>query len=265
MPDAAPSPAPDWLIAAAWPAPASIHACVTTRLGPGISAPPYDRFNLGEHVGDQASAVSHNRARLCTALRLPAKPLWMQQVHGVLVSDDASLGKQTLPGPPVADAAITRQANVVLAVLSADCLPVFLCTEDGSELALIHAGWRGLAAGVIETCVGRMQSEPERLLAWLGPAIGRLAFEVGAEVRDAMCQGEPAAAAAFQALNRHPGAPAKWLCDLYLLARQRLHRLGLRSVSGGEFCTYRDAERFYSHRRDGRSGRMASLIWREPN
>ncbi len=254
--------APDWLITADWPAPASVRALVTTRRGPGGSAPPFARLNLGERVGDQPQTVARNRALLRAALRLPAEPLWLRQVHGIEVLDDPQRLTASMGTPAVADGAISRQANVVLAVLSADCLPVFLAARDGSEVALVHAGWRGLAAGVIEACVQRMHAAPAALLAWLGPAIGPTAFEVGAEVRDAMGADDPTAATAFSPCAPRPGTPPKWLCDLYQLARLRLLRLGVGAISGGGLCTYSDPTRFYSYRRDGECGRMASLIWR---
>lgn len=263
MIDSAGTEALDWLIPADWPAPAPVRALVTTRLGPGASAPPFARFNLGERVGDPPQVVAHNRAQLRATLRLPAEPLWLHQVHGVGVCDERSLSAADKVTPIVADAATTQQANVVLAVLTADCLPLFLAASDGSEIALVHAGWRGLAAGVIEACVRRMRSAPTELLAWLGPAIGPTAFEVGAEVRDALCADDPAAAAAFKPRNLPPDKPPKWFCDLYLLARLRLHRLGVNAISGGGLCTHSDATRFYSYRRDPVTGRMASLIWRE--
>ncbi|MGD9584721.1 MAG: peptidoglycan editing factor PgeF [Lysobacterales bacterium] len=246
-----------------WPAELPVRAVVTTRDGHGCSAGPYAHLNLGIWVGDQAQAVADNRALLGRTLGLPGEPHWLQQVHGSVVIDDQARSTADRPTPKPADAAITEQIDVVLAVLTADCLPLFLAASDGSEVALVHAGWRGLAAGVIEACVRRMRSAPNQLLAWLGPAIGPTAFEVGAEVRDALCADDPAAAAAFKPRNLPPDQPAKWFCDLYLLARLRLHRLGVGAISGGGLCTHSDATRFYSYRRDAVTGRMASLIWRE--
>lgn len=237
-------------IVPAWPAPPNVRALVTTRAG-GVSVGPYASMNPADHVGDAPAAVAENRRRLRALL--PAEPRWLKQVHGVAVADVGG----TATALPEADAAISRRANGVCAVLTADCLPVFLCDEGGSVVGVVHAGWRGLRAGVIEAAVARMRIPGERLLAYLGPAIGPQAFEVGAEVRDAFLAADPAAAAAFVPSV----APGKWLADLYRLARQRLARLGATRVFGGDACTYSDAGRFFSYRRDGAAGRMASLIW----
>lgn len=241
------------LIRPDWPAPAAVRACVTTRAG-GVSAPPYDALNLGAHVGDAADAVVENRARLRRLL--PAEPVWLNQVHGIEVADvdhdDVASG-----APPVADAAVARQPGRVCAVLTADCLPVLLCDESGSVVAAAHAGWRGLLGGVLEATLERMAVPPHATLAWLGPAIGPQAFEVGDEVRAAFIAQEARASRGFV-----PAAQAgKWMADLYLLARQRLERAGVTRIHGGGLCTHSDAERFYSYRRDGQTGRLASLIW----
>lgn len=233
-----------------WPAPAHVRALVTTRAG-GMSRGPYAAMNLALHVGDDAAAVAENRRRL--RLRLPAEPLWLEQVHGTRAVDAAAAESGCR-----ADASVAGAREVVCAVLTADCLPVLLCDEAGSAVAAAHAGWRGLAGGVVESAVAAMRRPPESLLAWLGPAIGPQAFEVGDEVREAFLAGAPAAAAAFV-----PRAGGKWLADLYRLATLRLNALGVSRVFGGGFCTYREAERFYSFRREGRTGRMASLIWME--
>ncbi|MCX7168939.1 MAG: peptidoglycan editing factor PgeF [Proteobacteria bacterium] len=241
------------LIKPDWDAPPCVHALVTTRVG-GKSAGPYAGFNLAVHVGDDPAAVASNRVLLRQPpFRLPAEPLWLQQVHGtgVLTAEDYR-------GNSPADACLARSPGLVCAVLTADCLPLLFCADDASVIAAAHAGWRGLAAGVIETSVAAMAIEPERLLAWLGPAIGPTAFEVSADVREAFCRHDAAAEQAFM-----PRTNDKWLCDLYLLGRQRLARLGVRRVSGGECCTFGDAQRFYSYRRDGITGRMASCIWLE--
>lgn len=230
---------PEW-ITPDWPAPSSVRALVTTRSG--LSGDP--------------QAVAINRKRLRQEVpALPADPLWLNQVHGtqVLVAEDIRPGVK-----PLADACVAHTPGLVCAVLSADCLPLLLCDRDGTSVAAAHAGWRGLAAGVIESTVAAMQVEPACLLAWLGPAIGPAAFEVGDEVRAVFCQHDPRAAEAF--LTHGPG---KWLCDLYLLARQRLAALGVKRVSGGDWCTFSEPRRFYSYRRDGVTGRMASLIWLE--
>jgi polyphenol oxidase len=231
-----------------WTAPAGVRALSTTR-GGGVSASPWQSFNLGDHVGDDPRAVAANRATL--RRELPAEPAWLSQVHGTRCVD-AALAK---PGEQ-ADASFTRQRGVVCAVLAADCLPVLLCDERATVVGIAHAGWRGLAAGVIEATVAAMDEPGGRLMAWLGPAIGPQAFEVGDEVRQIFVAHDPQAADAFAA-----NAGGKWLCDIYRLARRRLHALGVRRVAGADFCTLNDAERFFSFRRDGVTGRMASLIW----
>lgn len=231
-----------------WPAPPHVHALVTTRRG-GVSIGPHASFNLADHVGDDPAAVAENRRRL--RMLLPAEPVWLKQVHGTCCIDAAKCGAGS-----EADASFTRQPGVVCAVLTADCLPVLLCDEAGTVVAAAHAGWRGLAAGVIEATVAVMGVPGERLLAWLGPAIGPESFEVGGEVRDAFIAHDPAAKAAFRARPN-----GKWLCDLYRLAASRLGKLGVCRVTSADFDTYRDARRFFSYRRDGVTGRMASLIW----
>jgi YfiH family protein len=250
---------PAVLIVPDWPAPANVRAVVTTRHLPGNSLPPFDAFNLGLRSGEDEAVVRSNRDLLRRALDLPAPPHWLRQIHGrqvVEFADRASRGPATDVAEPEADAAIARDAGVVLAILTADCLPILLCAEDGAEIAAIHAGWRGLSAGVIESCVAKMRTPPQRLIAWLGPAIGARSYEVGAEVRDAFVEADAAADVAFEATG-----PGHWLCNLYTLAHQRLHALGVTQVHGGGFDTLADP-RFYSYRRDaGASGRFASLIW----
>ena len=233
-----------------WPAPANVRAAVTTRAG-GVSHVPYDSFNLATHVGDDPAAVRENRARLRTALALPAEPLWLKQVHDVAVVDAAQGGAE-----PEADGAFAAQPGAVCAVLTADCLPVLLCNREGTKVAALHAGWRGLAGGVIETGVKVLGLPGNELLAWLGPAIGPESFEVGREVRAAFVQHNAQAAQAFRAAR-----DGKYLADIYLLARLRLQRLGVAAVYGGGFCTVTERARFFSYRRDGATGRMASLIW----
>jgi YfiH family protein len=245
--------APTHSLLADWPAPSSIRAFTTLRTGPGASSPPFDRFNLGLSCGDDPDHARANRERLLTSFGLPAAPLWLQQVHGAGVQRFGTLAH---PSEPTADAAVTAHANTVLAILTADCLPVLLCNEDGTEVAAAHAGWRGLAGGVLEATVAAMQSAPDHLLAWFGPAAGPRAYEVGAEVRDAFLASDPAAETAFTATRAE-----HWLVDLYALARQRLASVGVHRVFGGGLCTISDPTRFYSHRRDQRTGRMASLIW----
>ncbi len=233
-----------------WPAPPNVRAVTTTREG-GVSLPPYDSLNLADHVGDSAAAVLANRRHLGKQLDLPAEPRWLDQVHGNTAVDAATCGER-----PPADASFSRRAGVVCAVLTADCLPVLLCTRDGSAIAAAHAGWRGLVSGVLESTVEALGTEPQQLLAWLGPAIGPAAFEVGAEVREAFVAKHSAAGAAFTARVN-----GRWLADLYRLARIRLRAAGVGAVHGGGFCTLTDRERFYSFRRDKITGRMASLIW----
>lgn len=232
--------------------PSSVRTLVTMRDCPeGCSVAPYARFNLASHVGDDSLAVAANRQLLRRSL--PAEPCWLNQVHGtrVVAAEHAEPNTD-------ADACFSRSPNLVCAVLTADCLPVLLCAEDGSVVAAAHAGWRGLAAGVLEATVAAMNIPPKKLLAWLGPAIGATAFEVGDEVRAVFCRHDSRAEQAFMA-----NGSGKWLCDLYLLARQRLAAMGVTRVSGGDLCTFSDARRFYSYRRDGVTGRMAALIWRE--
>ena len=231
-----------------WPAPARVRSLQTLRNG-GCSPAPWDSFNLGDHVGDDPARVAANRADL--RRELPAEPLWLQQVHGITVFEaaDGTALRQ-------ADAAFARQAGKVCAVMTADCLPVLFCDRAGTVVAAAHAGWRGLLAGVLEATLEKMAVPPGEILAWLGPAIGPACFEVGDEVRAAFVARQPMAAAAFQA-----GAPGKWLADICLLARQRLHAAGVLSISGGQLCTVSEPQRFFSYRRAGVTGRMATLIW----
>lgn len=236
-----------------WPAPANVHAVVTTRAG-GVSRGAYASFNLAHHVGDDPQSVARNRARLREALRLPAEPLWLEQVHGAEVVDASAAA----PGV-VADGAYADRPGVVLAILTADCLPVFLCDRAGTRAALLHAGWRGLAAGIIEAGVRALATPAGELLAWLGPAIGPLSYQVGEEVRRAFVAQDASAAAAFR-----PDGAGRYRADLYALARWRLHALGVHAVFGGHHCTFLEHERFYSYRRDGACGRMASLLWLAP-
>ena len=232
-----------------WVAPARVRAIMTTRAG-GTSAAPYDSFNLATHVGDRADAVAENRRRLCAALSLPSEPAWLDQVHGNTV---AVLPEH--PGGP-ADAAVTFTPGPVCAVLVADCLPVFLASRAGDRVGIAHAGWRGLAAGVVEATIAALACGPRELVAWLGPSIGPSAFEVGEEVREAFVAADARAAAAFRR-----GRADRWIADLPALARRRLAGAGVGSVGGGGFCTVADATRFFSYRRDGATGRMAALAW----
>ncbi|HJV26982.1 MAG TPA: peptidoglycan editing factor PgeF [Aromatoleum sp.] len=240
---------PDW-IQPDWPAPSNVRAFVTTRHG-GVSSGPYASMNLGTHVGDSPAAVAQNRWLLRSCL--PAEPLWLDQVHGIGVADaDAAAD-----GAPKADASIATRPSAVCAIMTADCLPVLFCDDMGTVVAAAHAGWRGLAAGVLDAAVARMAVTPARILAWMGPAIGPDAFEVGDEVREAFCAGNPAAADAF----RPAAQRGKWMADLFLLARLRLATLGVTRIFGGGECTWSDPLRYFSYRRDGVTGRMASLVW----
>lgn len=243
---------PGW-IAPDWPAPPGVRAVATTRRLPGASPAPYDSFNLGARCGDAAEAVAANRASLAASLALPGMPLWLHQVHGADVVD-ADI--QDPESEWVADAAVARSADAVLAILTADCLPVLFASDDGSAIGAAHAGWRGLAGGVLEATLARLDIPAGRTIAWLGPAIGARSYEVGEDVRCAFVEADPGAASAFT-----PTRPHHWLCDLYALARRRLARAGVTGVYGGGFDTLADP-RFYSYRRDRDTGRFATLIWR---
>ena len=271
------------LIVPRWDAPSNVRAVTSTRRG-GVSSGEFASLNLGDHVGDEPARVAANRALLREALRLPAEPLWLEQVHGCDVADGwggdrgsgwgagwesgefrvssgeaLSAGCDTGGGRcPQADAAVAREPGRVCVVMTADCLPVLLCDDSGGVVAAAHAGWRGLLDGVIEATVASMRVAPQQVRAWLGPAIGPASFEVGPEVRERFCAVSAQAEVGFVA-----GVGGRWLADLYLLARQRLSSVGVQRISGGEHCTFRDQERFFSYRRDGRTGRMASLIWME--
>ncbi|HEU5398852.1 MAG TPA: peptidoglycan editing factor PgeF [Gammaproteobacteria bacterium] len=242
----------DWILPD-WPAPAQVRALSTTRFG-GVSKGVYASLNFGQHVGDDPASVTENRRRLVSALDLKQEPVWLKQVHGTQVV--------RLSGTPVqepADAAVTADRGMTCVVMTADCLPVLFCDRVGTTVAAAHAGWRGLSAGVLEATIGAMDKGPTELLAWLGPAIGPESYEVGEEVRQVFVSQDAGAATAFT-----PGkAPGKWWCDLYALARRRLEAAGLGRIYGGGLCTYADRERFFSFRRDGECGRMATLIYIE--
>jgi len=231
-----------------WPAPAQVKTIQTTRRG-GVSVAPYDSFNLGNHVGDSPLAVARNRMLLNELL--PSEPVWLEQVHGTAVADadHAACVVQ-------ADACIARHRGSVCVVMTADCLPVLLCDMQGSVVGAAHAGWKGLAAGVIEATVQAMDADPQNLMAWLGPTIGQEFFEVGEEVRAIFVGHAPQAASAFV-----PGQHGKCFADLYTLARLRLNALGIAQIYGGGYCTYREREKFFSYRRDGATGRMGTFIW----
>lgn len=237
-----------WIVPG-WPAPARVRALSTTRAG-GVSVAPYDSLNLGTHVGDDPARVAANRAQVRRIV--PSEPAWLNQVHGTAVVDAASVASVQ-----DADASVSRTPGAVCVVMTADCLPVLLCDRAGSVVGAAHAGWRGLHGGVIEATVAAMQVAPADVIAWLGPAIGPTAFEVGDEVRAAFVATDAIADAAF----KPAGQPGKWLADIYLLARQRLAALGVTAVYGGDCCTVSESRRFFSYRRDGVTGRMASLVW----
>ena len=242
------APHPDWIVPD-WPVPTGVNALITTRAG-GVSTGPFASLNLGVRAGDDPQAVAANRTRL-NAL-LPQAPRWLRQVHGSLVVEADTLSEE-----PEADAAIARRPGTVCAVLVADCIPVLLADRAGGTVGIAHAGWRGLARGVIENTVRTMASAGRDLIAYLGPGIGPAAFEVGNDVREAFLARDAGAAAAFK-----PHTEGKWLADLFLLARQSLQRAGVREIHGGALCTYSDTQRFFSYRRSRTTGRMAAVIWR---
>ena len=239
----------EWLVPD-WPAPGNVRAIVTTRAG-GVSEGEYASLNLGLSCGDARERVLENRRILRAAL--PAEPVYLRQVHGV---DVARLDGATVANGPIADAAVTIPGGPVAAVLTADCMPLLLAARDGSRAAVAHAGWRGMAAGVIEAAVDALGAEPAQVIAWMGPTIGPDAFEVGPEVREAFVARDARALAAFRAHR-----PGKFMADLYALARLRLEGRGVREVSGGGFCTFHEPARFFSYRRVQKSGRMGAFIW----
>ena len=239
---------PRW-ITPDWPAPQQVRAASSLRVG-GVSTEGYASLNLASHVEDDPQRVEENRRRLAEALQLPDQPQWLEQSHSRRVLDlDSDTSRD-------GDAAVTRRPGRVAVVLTADCLPVLFCDRAGSVVAAAHAGWRGLAGGILENTVAAMATPPNELMAWLGPAIGPQHFEVGDEVRDAFLRDLAQAEDAFRATR-----PGHWLCDLYRLARLRLRRAGLQRVYGGDRCTGSEADAFFSYRREPRCGRQASLIW----
>ncbi len=245
-----------WVLDAAWDeCPPGVGMLSTVRAG-GVSRAPWQSFNLGLHVGDEPEAVSINRQRLQALLPNAVAPQWLNQVHGTEVvhftAPDASWSEP-------ADAAFTRVPGLPLVILTADCLPVVMASADGTEVGVAHAGWRSLCGGVLERLVEHFHTPAHALRVWLGPAIGARAFEVGPEVRAAFCDQYPQAQEAFT-----PGAGDRWQANLVQLAQQRLHPLGVRHISGGHWCTWSDPGQFFSYRRDGQTGRMATLIWRHP-
>ncbi|MEZ8144439.1 hypothetical protein A1OO_11640 [Enterovibrio norvegicus FF-33] len=239
----------DW-ITPDWPAPLSVKAVSTTRAG-GVSQPPFDSFNLGIHVDDSLDAVLANRTRLADVMCMPSAPSWLNQIHGT--------GVVTLPltstlQVPDADASFTAEMGQVCVVMTADCLPVLFCSKDGAQVAAAHAGWRGLVNGVLEETLAQF-SDPKNVMAWLGPAIGAEKFEVGGEVREQFIAKDAGASSAFKPRN------GRWLADIYLLARRRLAQAGVTDIYGGTHCTVSEPERFFSYRREARTGRQASCIW----
>lgn len=239
-----------WIVPG-WPAPPRVRALVTTRDG-GVSTGPYASMNLGLRTDDDPAAVAENRARLLRLL--PQPPRWLAQVHG-----STAVNADGLEDVPQADASVASLPGTVCAIMVADCLPVLLTDRAGRCVGAAHAGWRGLAGGVIANTVARMPAAPAELMAWIGPGIGPQAFEVGDDVLEAFCAASPQRRTAFRPLR-----PGKWLCDLPALARDALLKAGVTEIHGGDLCTYSDARRFYSYRRDRVTGRMAALIWREP-
>ncbi|WP_278809644.1 purine nucleoside phosphorylase YfiH [Obesumbacterium proteus] len=239
------------LITPLWPAPNNVVAFNTTRKG-GVSAQPYDALNLGTHVGDDGTVVAENRRRLKDIIAAPTEPFWLEQVHGTRV---LRLDENSDRADNQADASYTNIAGQVCAVMTADCLPVLFCNRQGTEVAAAHAGWRGLCDGVLEQTLACFDSSPEDILAWFGPAIGPTAFEVGGEVRAKFIEQD---ADAEQAFTEHG---EKYLADIYQLARLRLRRAGVQTISGGDLCTVSDKSRFFSYRREPVTGRMAAMIW----
>lgn len=239
----------DW-IEPEWAAPATVRAACTTRHG-GVSVGPWSSLNLASHVGDEAQAVAENRRRLRDELKLPGEPAWLKQVHGtdIVPADQGHC----------ADACVSDCVGRICVVMTADCLPVLFCNRAGTRIAAAHAGWRGLSAGILESTLAALVDPPGELMAWLGPAIGPDAFEVGNEVRAAFIAANPEAETHFETSRS-----GHWFADLYGLARQRLKNAGLYTISGGHYCTFAEADRFFSYRRDGVTGRMATLVWLEP-
>lgn len=235
-----------------WPAPDNVQAYTSTRQG-GFSEAPYDGFNMGVKTGDDPKVVAKNRTLLQSKLQLPKAPLWLIQTHSTDVIDIGKVRRKEAS----ADASYCRRNNSVCCVLTADCLPILICNRQGTCIAAVHAGWRGLAEGVIEATLEELSLDPEDTLVWLGPAIGPTAFEVGSDVYHTFLAQDAQAKKAFKPLSND-----KWLADIYHLARLRLYKYHINHIYGGDYCTYTDSEKFYSHRRDGKaSGRMASIIW----
>ena len=236
-----------------WPAPPSIHALTTTRKG-GVSQGNFASFNLASHVLDDPNAIIQNRRRLRTYFNLPSEPLWLNQQHSDIILTEASYSPNT-----IADGLYTHHSHILCTVLTADCLPILLCNQNGTEVAALHGGWRGLTNEIIEKGIACFESPSFTLLAWLGPAIGPEQFEIGNEVRELFIRHDPRSTTAFQPLKQRE----KWLANLYELARQRLIQCGVKQIYGGNYCTYTNDNLFYSYRRHHPTGRMATLIWIE--
>lgn len=239
-----------------WPAPKNIHAATTTRQG-GASCQPYDSFNLASHVQDEESAVACNRTFLQQRAGLPDMPVWLIQTHSTRVLNLDTFHSED---DRHYDACYTSKSNTVCAILTADCLPILVCSPQTGEIAAMHAGWRGLCNGIVENTIELFQSEPEAILVWFGPAIGPEKFEVGVEVKSAFEAFSPEACAAFTLIDPHN---QKYHADLYALARQRFALLGIAAVYGGEYCTFSQPDLFFSYRRQSTTGRMVSFIWRQ--
>ncbi len=235
-----------------WPAPNNIKAFSSTRIG-GVSPPPYDALNLSDDVGDDPDLVNKNRCRIAKFTALPEYPRWLKQMHGTNVINSSDWHKKCK-----ADAIISRQANHVCAIMTADCLPILLCDRYDNTIAAIHAGWRGLAAGILEKAAAEFISKRQDIIAWLGPAIGPSQFEVGTDTYKVFYQHSSKASLAFQATSAN-----SYLANIYLLAKQRLHSVGITAIFGGSFCTATDSQRFFSYRRNSKTGRMATMIWHE--
>jgi YfiH family protein len=250
-----------------WPAPPGVRSAFTLRTG-GVSVAPYDSLNVGAGIGDSPEAIAENRRRVREKLGLPSEPVWLEQVHGtdvVELGPTAALSWIAAPSAgghgsaPTGDASVARVAGYVCAIRVADCMPVLFAARDGSAIAAAHAGWRGLAGGVLEATVRRLGLPASQLIAWMGPTIGPAHFEVGDEVRATFTATDPDASSAFVA-----NARGRWQCDLYVLARRRLTAIVVSGIYGGGWCTFAEADRFFSYRRSGQCGRMAALIWIEP-
>jgi len=250
------------ILKANWPAPENIHAFTTLRSGIGFSKSPFDQFNLGNRYSDQGDdpkTVERNREQLHQRFSLPSTPHWLKQVHGIDVlrfDSQPLLSGDFRQDEPVADASVSSEKNIVLSILTADCVPVLFCNADGTEVAAAHAGWRGLADGVLEETIRAMSSKPQNILVWLGPAAGHSAYEVGQEVHDAFLAHDKNVESAFVSTREN-----HWHVDLFALARMRLNAMEVSAIYGGEHCTITEPDKFFSHRREKRTGRMASVIW----